>query len=42
MHMLTASISQMVTDREKIAIANKFEVAHGLAIGMLTYDIGPF
>ena len=42
MHMSTANIAHMVTDWENIAIANKFKVAYGLAIGILTFDIGPF
>ena len=30
----------MVWDRENIVIANKYKVAHGLSIGIFTYDLG--
>ena len=41
MHISTVNISQMVTDRASIAIANT-EVAYGLSSGILTFDLGPF
>ena len=35
MHISTVNISQTVTNRKNIAIANKYEVAYGISIGIL-------
>ena len=40
MHILIVNFSQMVTDSANIAIANKYKVAYGLSIGILTFDLG--
>ena len=42
MHILSATILQMVTDRENIAVANKFNVTYGLFIGIFSFDLGTF
>ena len=39
---LNAIISQMVTDRANITIANTFEVDYWLSIVKCTFDFGPF
>ena len=36
------SLSQMVTDRTNIAIANKWKVTYDLSIGIFIFHIGPF
>ena len=40
MHIFTANIAQILTERENITIANK--VIFCLYIGTLTIDLGPF
>ena len=42
MYILTANIYKMVTDRDNIAIAIKFEVEYGLSISIFRFDLGPF
>ena len=41
MHISTVHIEQMVTDKTKIAIANTYEAACDLSIGVFTFDLGP-
>ena len=36
----TANISEMVTDSASITIVIKYEVASGLAMGILTFNLG--
>ena len=43
MHIFTADISQTVTDKTNGAsIANIYEVAYGLSIGIFAFDLEPF
>ena len=42
MNILTATISQMVTDKANIAIVNEYNVAYGISVVMFTFDLGPF
>ena len=42
MHISIMNISKMVTDRANIAIANMYEVAYGLSIGISTFDLVSF
>ena len=42
MHILTANISQMVTDWANTAIANKYKVAYCFSVGIFTFDPGLF
>ena len=42
MHILNGNILEMVTDKANIAIAHKYKVAHGLSIGIFTFDRTPF
>ena len=42
MHILNGRILQMVTDKGNVAIANKYEVAYGLSVGIFIFDVGPF
>ena len=42
MYSSTVNISQIVTDRANIAIANKQKVAYGLTITGFKFDLGLF
>ena len=42
MEKFTRDDQAMVTDSGNIAIANKYKVAYGRSIGILTFDLGPF
>ena len=42
MHILIDNISQMVTNKANIVIANKYNVAYDLSIGKSAFDLGPF
>ena len=40
--MSTANISQTVTNKASIAIANKYKVAYGFSIGVFIFVLGPW
>ena len=40
MHITTANISQTMTNRTNIAIANSYEMAHGLSIDLVYACLG--
>ena len=42
MHISTANIYKMITDRENITTAYKYEIERGLSISIIRVDLGLF
>ena len=41
MHIFKLNVLEMMTDKEKITIAIKYQVMYGFSFGIFTFDTGP-